>query len=824
VPDPAASPPADDPLARFLDAVRRPLAFLAAAPATTAARTQLPGRALAARGRDLYGRLPPGAQRERLEALCAGLEQLESADAARRRTLADECQRLLAQLIAAPPAPPDSAPSYRASSGDLAAALTRLDLSVQFAKEVGPRRAAHLRKFGIATVEDLLYHLPFRYEDRRRVCDIAALHIGEAASVIGEVAQLAERSVGRGRRRILEGVLRDPTGLLGLTWYNQVTYFRSRFRAGQRLLVHGKVERSPGGGKRIVHPEIDPAPDESVGAGVLPVYEKPTSMTVGTIRRIVQQAVRDYADLVPSVLPERIGRDARLLDAAAALRALHLPDPQADIDRLNRYASPAHRALVFDELFFLQLGMGLRRRQTAVESGLALARTGALTDRLAAVLPFTLTGAQHRVIEQICADLARPHPMHRLVQGDVGSGKTIVALFAALVAIEHGYQAAFMAPTELLAEQHFATIGRFVEALGVRAALLTGEAVKSGRKQLYAELESGAVQLAVGTHALIQEGVRMPGLALGIVDEQHRFGVLQRAAVLRALRGEHDARAPHILLMTATPIPRTLAMTIYGDLDVSILDELPPGRKPVRTMIFNEAERGRVYQLVKQELDQGRQGYVVYPLVEASEKEDLRDATTMARELGRTVFAGYRVGLLHGRMKADEKDAVMRRFRAGDLQLLFSTTVIEVGVDVPNASVMVVEHADRFGLSQLHQLRGRVGRGSDHALCLLVAPYRRGEDVYRRLKAMRDTSDGFKIAEVDLDLRGPGEFLGTRQHGLPDFRVSNLIRDTRTLTEAREAAERWLALDPSLRTPESAALRAILEHRWKGRLGLAEIG
>jgi len=358
----------------------------------------------------------------------------------------------------------------------------------------------------------------------------------------------------------------------------------------------------------------------------------------------------------------------------------------------------------------------------------------------------------------------------------------------------------------------------------VRAALLTSEATKAGRKKLYAELESGAIGLAVGTHALIQEGVHMPALGLGIVDEQHRFGVLQRAAVLRRLRGGDDARAPHILLMTATPIPRTLAMTIYGDLDVSVLDELPPGRQPVRTMIFNEAERARVYQLVKRELDEGRQGYVVYPLVEASEKEDLRDATSMAKELGRTVFAGYRVGLLHGRMKADEKDAVMRRFRAGDLQLLFSTTVIEVGVDVPNASVMVVEHADRFGLSQLHQLRGRVGRGSDRALCLLVAPYQRGEDVYRRLKAMRDSSDGFKIAEVDLELRGPGEFLGTRQHGLPDFRVSSLIRDTRTLAEAREAAEGWLTADPGLATADSSPLRAVLEHRWKGRLGLAEIG
>jgi ATP-dependent DNA helicase RecG len=821
--NPVGSATVGDPLTQFLDAVRRPLEFLAAA-AATAARTTLPGRELASRGRELSTRVPAGAQRDDFEALCDGLERLADVSPDERHALALQCRDLL-NRVSAPTAAPavEATPAYRASTGDLAAAITKLQQPVQYAKEVGPRRAALLRKFGIDTVEDLLYHLPFRYEDRRRVRDIKSLQPGEEAGTIGELAQLSERTVGRGRRRILEGVLRDATGLLGLTWYHHTTYHRARYSVGQRLRVYGKVDRTPGGGKRIVHPEIDVAGDESAGAGVLPVYEKPTTMTVGTIRKIVQQAVRDHADLVPSVLPETISAAHRLLDPAAALRAIHQPDAEADVDRLNRFGSVAQRSLVFDELFFLQLGMGLRRRQSLSETGLPMPHSAALTGRLAASLPFALTGAQHRVLEQIYADLARPHPMHRLLQGDVGSGKTIVALCAALVAIENGAQAALMAPTELLAEQHFRTISGLAAPLGIRAALLTGDAGKGGRKRLYGELERGEIQLAVGTHALIQEGVRMPALGLGIVDEQHRFGVMQRAAMLHRLRGE-AARAPHILLMTATPIPRTLAMTIYGDLDVSILDELPPGRKPVRTMIFNEAERGRVYQLVKQELDKGRQGYVVYPLVEASEKEDLRDATSMARELGRTIFEGYRVGLLHGRMKADEKDAVMQRFREGTLQLLFSTTVIEVGVDVPNASVMVVEHADRFGLSQLHQLRGRVGRGSDDALCLLVAPYQRGEDVYRRLKAMRDSTDGFKIAEVDLELRGPGEILGVRQSGLPDFRVSSLIRDTKTLAAAREAAEGWLAVDPTLRAPESAALRTILEHRWKGRLGLAEIG
>jgi ATP-dependent DNA helicase RecG len=812
-----------DPLTQFLEAVRRPIEFLATAPAATAARTQLPGRELAARGRAVRSCVPDDQRRSDLDALCDELERYERVEAGERADVARRCRALLGGITAGPAAP-EPEPQYQTSGGDLAAALVKLGQSVQYAKEVGPRRAALLHKFGIDTIEDLLYHLPFRYEDRRRVRDIAGAQVGEEVSIIGELVQLADRTVGRGRRRILEGVLRDASGLLGLTWYNQVTYFRSRFRVGQRYLVYGKMERSPGGGKRITHPEVDPAPEESVGGGVLPVYEKPTSMSVAAIRKIVQQAVRDYANLIPSVLPPTVSAAARVMDAASALRALHMPPAEADVDRLNRFGSAAHRALVFDELFYLQLGMGLRRRQSERESGLVLIRSGALTDRLAAAIPFDLTAAQRRVVDQIYADMARPHPMHRLIQGDVGSGKTIVALFAALVAIENGNQAAFLAPTELLAEQHFATIERYALQLGVRIALITGDATRSQRRKQADALAAGEIQLAVGTHALIQDTVQMPKLGLGVIDEQHRFGVLQRAAVLRRLRGAVDGHTPDILLMSATPIPRTLAMTVYGDLEVSVLDELPPGRKPVRTLIFNEAERARVYQLVTEELDRGRQGYVVYPLVEASEKEDLRDATTMARELGRTVFAGYRVGLLHGRMKGEEKDAVMRRFRAGDVQVLFSTTVVEVGVDVPNASVMVIEHADRFGLSQLHQLRGRVGRGGDDALCLLVAPYHRGEDVFRRLKAMRDTTDGFRIAEVDLELRGPGEFLGTRQHGMPDFRVSNLIRDTRTLAQAREAAEGWLSIDPGLTSAQSAAVRAILEHRWKGRLGLAEIG
>jgi ATP-dependent DNA helicase RecG len=552
---------------------------------------------------------------------------------------------------------------------------------------------------------------------------------------------------------------------------------------------------------------------------------KPTTMTVGAIRKLVQQAVNEFAPLVPSALPESVARAARVADLPTALRAVHAPEADADADVLNAFGSGYHRSLVFDELFFLQLGLTLRRRATLRDAGIAMKGTGRLSGKLDELLPFALTGAQRRVIEEIRGDVAQPHPMHRLVQGDVGSGKTVVALYAALAAIENGHQAAFMAPTELLAEQHFRTVSPFAERLDVRAALLTGEMSRAEKSRVHQALGRREIDLVVGTHALIQEGVQVPALGLGVIDEQHRFGVMQRAA-LRRLRSNEDGPAPHILLMTATPIPRTLAMTVYGDLDISALDEMPPGRQPVRTLVYSESERQRAYQLVKQELDRGRQAYVVYPLVESSEKEDLRDATTMATELANTVFADYadRIGLLHGRLKSDAKDKMMRRFRDGSLQLLVSTTVIEVGVDVPNATVMVVEHAERFGLSQLHQLRGRVGRGSERSLCILIAPYRREGDVERRMQAMRETTDGFRIAEIDLDLRGPGEFLGTRQSGLPDFRVANLIRDSRILAEARRSAEAWLAEDPELSKPESASLREVLKHRWAGRLGLATIG
>jgi ATP-dependent DNA helicase RecG len=802
----------------FLAAVSAPLSFLASAPTDTATRTRLPSQALAARGRALLCSVSDRRVWADLEALCQELQAYEAAAPAQRRAHVDRCRTLVERLRHGSPEQPAA---YRRTTGDPVEHLKALSQSAQFVRGVGPRRAEQFKKFGIASVEDLLYHLPFRYEDRRKLSTIRELHIGDVASIVGEITHLGERYVGRAQRRILEGVLRDETGLLALTWYHQVAYFRSRYQVGQRCLVHGKVEGGPTGQKRIVHPEIDLSADLE-GQGILPVYNKPTTMSVGAMRKLVQQAAADWAERLPSVLPESVVRTARVVDLRDAMRQIHTPARDADVDALNACRSLAHRSLVFDELFFLQLGMALRRRSVEVESGLSLPERGTLTERLRALLPFQLTGAQQRVVAEILADMAKPHPMHRLVQGDVGSGKTVVALFAALVAIENGHQAAFMAPTELLAEQHFGTIGGFTAQLGIETALLTSELTRAQRRKLYERIAAGDIRLVVGTHALIQEGVTFKALGVGVIDEQHRFGVLQRAA-LRRLGGVQDV-APDILLMTATPIPRTLAMAVYGDLDISALDEMPPGRRPVRTLLRHEGERARVYDLVKRELDNGRQGYVVYPLVEDSDAVELRAATTMARELAGTVFHGYRVGLVHGKMKASEKDAVMRRFKAGDAQLLVSTTVIEVGIDVPNATIMVVENAERFGLAQLHQLRGRVGRGADQSLCILITPFHRGEETVRRLQAMTSTTDGFKVAEADLEIRGPGELLGTRQSGLPDFRVANLIRDRGVLDEARQAAETWLHTDPKLERPESRPLRVVLAHRWAGRLELAEIG
>ena len=680
---------------------------------------------------------------------------------------------------ASPPAPLDKGGERGDSARSFRGFQPPLKNSVQYVKGVGPRRAEQLARLGIETVEDLLYHIPFRYQDRREIKKICHLQIGDETAVTGQIARMERRFLARRRRWVLEAVVRDETGFLFLLWYHQHRYFQQRYQLGQQVLLYGKVEKGMKGGKWMIHPDMEPLEEDDETARVLPIYNKTTEMTVAAMRRIVHGAVDRYADQVSNGVPQEICERLHLMPLNQALRQLHFPPLDAEVVELNEVTSQAHRAVVFDELFYLQLGMALRRRNTVREEGLSIV-PGPLVQQIYGILPFRLTAAQERVVEVIFRDMAAPHPMNRLVQGDVGSGKTIVAFFAALAALDSGYQVAFMAPTELLAEQHYRTLTPLAEQL--------------------------------------QEGVRFRHLGLAIVDEQHRFGVMQRAALRK--RGAN----PDILLLTATPIPRTLALTLYGDLDVSAIDERPPGRKPITTHVFHEGERKKAYHLVKDQIELGHQAYVVYPLVEESEKSDLKAATSMAKELAQTFFAKYSVGLVHGRMKGDEKDAVMQRFKAGEHHLLVSTTVIEVGIDVPNATVMVIEHAERFGLAQLHQLRGRVGRGQAASLCLLLAQYAPGDESQRRLQVMTETDDGFKIAEADLTFRGPGEFLGTRQSGMPDFRVANIVRDSKLLETARDEALAWLERDPNLTTPESRRLRVVLEDRWAGRLELARVG
>ncbi len=812
------------PLVELLAVLAPPLEYLAASDFSGAARTGLPLDALAERIAHAR-RDPPAGSAGALRELDAIIDALRQAAPAARAGLLRRAHALLPGLRGAGAPAASAWDDYRPAAGAGAPALAALGRSVDTLPAVGPKRAAELVRFGLATVEDVLWHLPFRYEDWRTRTPLSALRPGEDVTAVGEVSAVRQGVAGRRGRRILEVSLHDGAGAAVLVWFNQVQYFAARFRAGQRLLVHGRVEPGLGvGPPRLIHPDVTVlGADDDLARlpPVVPVYEKPTAMPVSVMRRIVQGAVETTADRVPAAVPVEIARRQRLVDPARALRHLHLPPAEADLAALGAAESLAHRSLIFDELFFLQLGLALRRSATVEEPGTAFPDAGRLTRALRRTLPFTLTAAQERAVAEIAADLVRPHPMRRLLQGDVGSGKTLVALLAALVVIDAGWQAALMAPTELLAEQHLDTVRPLLAPLGVEAVLLTGAVKGRARRAALEGLAAGRIALAVGTHALIQEGVELARLGLAVVDEQHRFGVLQRAALQR--RGG-PAPAVDVLVMSATPIPRTLALTLYGDLAVSTLDELPPGRTPITTRLCRESQRDRLIERLRAEVAAGHQAYVVYPLVEESEKSDLRAATTMVHELAAGPLAGLRLDLVHGRMKPDEKDAVMRRFKAGAFDVLVSTTVIEVGIDVPNATVIAVEHAERFGLAQLHQLRGRVGRGRAPGHCFLMTPDWLSQDAYQRLRVLERTTDGFAIAEADLALRGPGDFLGTRQAGLPPFRVANLLRDTELLRAARDEAARWLAHDPDLSRPESRAVRAVLQHRWAGRLDLAKVG
>jgi len=702
--------------------------------------------------------------------------------------------------------------------------------SLQYLKGVGPRRAADLQRAGLTTVEDLLYRFPTRYEDRGHFQTIASLKPGVVASVAAEVLSCGIRPTRRPRFKIFEMLLRDQTGSLRAVWFNQ-PFLNDVFHPHQRVIVFGKLELTSHGlqmqspqyeivdgseGSEGVEGRGEGAGDaETVHTGrIVPIYEKTGHLTAKMQRTLVHQALQTMPAQLPDPLPAEVRTRLTLIDRRDALEQVHFPAADASIVELNAFRSPAHRRLIFEEFFLFQLGIVLRRRRADTErKGRAVVVTDETREAVRQILPFKLTGDQKTVIREIVADMQRPQPMNRLLQGDVGSGKTIVALMAALVAMENGLQVAFMAPTEILAEQHFFNIRRLLEKSRFRITLLTGGTAARKRREVLAELTGGSLQMVIGTHALVQEDVAFRELGLAIIDEQHRFGVLQRAT-LRA-KGLH----PDVLVMTATPIPRTLALTTYGDLDVSVMRELPPGRQPIQTTARPESRRDEIYAFVRREIEQGRQAYVIYPLIEESAKVDLKAATEMADHLAQDVFPDLRVALLHGRLKQDAKDRVMGAFVRGEFDILVSTTVVEVGVDVPNATVMVIEHAERFGLSQLHQLRGRVGRGGHKSFCVLLYQYPMTDDGKARLKALTDTTDGFEIAERDLQLRGPGDFFGTRQSGMPTLRVGDLLRDHALMEEARREAVAALD-DPK----QAASLTALVNTGWEQRFGLVGIG
>ncbi len=665
-------------------------------------------------------------------------------------------------------------------------------------KGVGRQRAADLQKLGIETVGDLLQHYPFRYEDRSHIKPLREMREGDVETVTGVIVQAQEAYPRRGLK-ILRVQIVCADGNAVLVWFNQ-NHLKARFQPGLRIVATGRVGK--GSVRQISVSDYELIEDERDLAEfqrIVPVYRGTEKNSSKAIRRMIGQVLEqdaaDWETLLPEFLPEQARARYHLMDYAQAVRQIHAPD---DWQQLNR----ARHRLVFDE--FLQLILGLSAHSHAEkQAGVAHGTAERLSARFFRALPFSLTDAQRKVILEIKKDMERPVAMKRLLQGDVGSGKTMVAVYVLLKAVDSGHQAALMAPTEILAEQHYLNLRRMLEPLEITPLLLTGSMGKKDRDALYAKVESGAAQIVVGTHALIQKQVCFADLSAVVIDEQHRFGVRQRLAL------EEKGTAPDVLVMTATPIPRSLALTLYGDLDLSVLDQLPPGRRPVKTYCIGEKKRAALYQFLAEQLEAGYQVYIVCPLVEESEKVDLENVTRLAERLRTEIFPQYAVGLLHGKLPAAEKAEIMERFRAGALRVLVATTVIEVGVDVPNANVMVIENAERFGLAQLHQLRGRVGRGTSQAYCFLLAEPKT-EEGKRRMAVMVRSDDGFVIAEEDLALRGAGEILGTRQHGLPDLKIADLAHDVKILEQSRQLASE--ILEEGIDKPKYAALRE--QMRW----------
>ncbi|HEY4356078.1 MAG TPA: ATP-dependent DNA helicase RecG [Acidobacteriaceae bacterium] len=779
-----------------------------------------------------------------------------------------------------------------------------LSTPVKYVKRVGDRVAAKLAERGVETVEDLLYHLPFRYEDRLHPKPLSAYHSGDMASLIGEVrgtvllrtrsAPIFEMTVGvkppgAETTAALEGLLRPPPAVLETVkcmWFHGA-YLRDKFKPGQMVALYGKIEGSRGGNAlgavpgstrfKMVQPtfEILPGP-EATGEDaeftmlemgrIVPVYESLGGKTpwgakltsrwlrrvVWTVFRELMEAGTEAEETLPLALRQRLGLPSRM----ESLQALHFPPAGTSITELMSARTPAHRRLIFEELWYLELGLELKRRRLREREGTSFATDDKVREALKQVLPFKPTAAQKRVLGEIVTDMRAARPMRRLLQGDVGSGKTIVALQAALVAIENGYQAAMMAPTEILATQHYLSarkiLGNAVSphtGRPYRVTLLTGSLDERAKREARSRIFRGETDLAIGTHALVEEKVDFENLGLVVVDEQHRFGVQQRFRLMRKPGANGVATEPDVLVMTATPIPRTLALTMYGDLEASILDELPPGRTPIVTRRMPEERSGEVWDFVRKQVAAGKQAYIVYPVIEgdkddqpeldfakeeaeseltptrkkAANRVKLRSATEMHDELSAGALRGLRLGLLHGRMSADDKEVTMARFKRREIDVLVSTTVIEVGVDVPNATLMVIEHAERFGLAQMHQLRGRVGRGAAKSFCVLLTGGSVTPEAEQRLEAMVRTQNGFELAEIDLEQRGPGEFFGTRQAGLPEFRVANLARDRELLELAKAEAEHFVqAPDPAIPRADIDAVWKRLRQQWQRRYGLVE--
>jgi ATP-dependent DNA helicase RecG len=756
-----------------------------------------------------------GADQALLLRLSRAAAGFDSADPKSRRKSVTEMARALAPVVDLPEELRSLSeevvyPAVSPGSGPLATPLRELAV-------LRGRLPESLAERGMSTAGEVLFFFPRAYEDRRQSVPIARLRPGERGVSMGTIRLAGE--VALRRRRIFRVVLGDSTGTIAATWFHYQPWMRQRFKIGERYLFSGEV-RVSGRVREMIHPEMELVEDlesDPVNFGrIVPIYSGFERGEQRSFRRLAKKVVDRFAGQIEDPLPRVLLERVNLPPLSEAVRQVHFPEG-VGLEALLAHQVPAQRRLAFDELFFIQLGMSLRRKGVKLAPGIRFAIDDTLLGKAISCLPFQLTPDQKRVLAEIAGDMAKSEPMNRLLQGDVGSGKTAVAMIAAIMAAENGYQTAFMAPTEILAEQHHRTLSNWLTPAGYRVALLTAGVGKAAKSSIKESMAAGEAQIVVGTHALLQEDVAFRNLGLAVIDEQHRFGVLQRAGLIQ------KGVRPDVLVMTATPIPRTLAMTLYGDLDVSQIQHLPPGRQPVRTRVFSERQRDTVYELVAQELERGRQAFVIYPLVEESEKIDLASATEGARQLT-VAFPRFRVGLLHGRMKVEDKQEVMASFRAGAIRLLVSTTVVEVGVDVPNATVMVVESGERFGLSQLHQLRGRVGRGTERSFCYLVGAVWHNPIARQRLAIMEQTTDGFEIAEKDLALRGPGEFLGTRQSGVPGLTVADLARDQDLLRLAKEESGLLAEADPGLSRPEHAPLRRALDERWEGKLGLGRVG